>query len=84
MKKYSDFLSLADKTVLITGATRGIGKAICDLFLDKGAKIIATGTDYKQINSLNELVHDENLKYVQVDFSDDLSFKKFIDFILKQ
>lgn len=83
MKKSSDFLSLAGKTVLITGATRGIGKAICDLFLDKGAKIIATGTDYKQIDSLNELVHHKNLTYVQADFSDDFSFKKFIDFVSK-
>ena len=83
MKKSSDLLSLAGKTVLITGATRGIGKAICELFLDKGAKIIATGTDYKQIDKLNQLIRNQNLQYIQADFSDDVSFKKFINFISK-
>ena len=81
MKKSSDLLSLAGKTVLITGATRGIGKAICELFLNKGAKIIATGTDCKQIDKLNQLICNENLQYIQADFSDDVSFKKFINFI---
>ena len=33
---------LQDKTVIITGATRGIGKGIAELFADSGANVIFT------------------------------------------
>jgi 3-oxoacyl-[acyl-carrier protein] reductase len=37
-------LKLKDKTVLVTGSTRGIGKAIAQAFAKEGAKVIITGT----------------------------------------
>ena len=41
---------LQDKTVFITGATRGIGAAITSEFLSLGAQVIGTGT--KKIQTL--------------------------------
>nr|WP_256839138.1 SDR family NAD(P)-dependent oxidoreductase [Ornithinimicrobium sp. HY1745] len=36
---------LRDKVALVTGATRGIGRAIAELYLDHGATVIITGRD---------------------------------------
>jgi NAD(P)-dependent dehydrogenase (short-subunit alcohol dehydrogenase family) len=41
------------QVVLITGATRGIGKQIADDFAELGAKLILTGTHEDQIKALN-------------------------------
>ncbi len=46
---------LLDKYCLITGASKGIGKAISEIFAKEGAIIIATGRD---LESLNLMVSD--------------------------
>jgi short-subunit dehydrogenase len=40
------------KTVLITGASGGIGKASAELFLEKGWKVIATARNLEKLNNL--------------------------------
>ncbi len=46
---------LQNKICLITGASKGIGKAISEIFAQQGAIIIATGRD---VESLNKLILD--------------------------
>jgi short-subunit dehydrogenase len=43
------------QTVLITGATRGMGKQFADDFASLGANLILTGTDKRQIQALNRI-----------------------------
>lgn len=50
---------LAGKTALITGASRGIGRAIATTFIDNGAVVIAVAK------------HEENLKKVQIELGSD-------------
>lgn len=43
-----------DKNVLVTGATGGIGRAICKKFFEKGANVHAVGRDKSKLKSLVE------------------------------
>ena len=54
-------LNFENKTVLVTGATRGIGASIATAFLTAGAKVIGTGTHEASSGSFDE--------YFQADFT---------------
>ena len=45
-------ISFNGQTIIVTGATRGIGKQIADDLLASGANLILTGTDQKQIDAV--------------------------------
>ncbi|MCP4213658.1 MAG: SDR family oxidoreductase [bacterium] len=74
-------LNFTGKRVLVTGATRGIGKAIADDFYNAGADLILTGTNPDTIARLNEDIKREGIQrkhYLQADFSCDESMKSFL------
>ncbi len=50
----SKLFNFSEKTVLITGASRGIGFSILNSFIGTGAKIIATATTESSCNALRE------------------------------
>lgn len=67
--------------VLVTGATRGIGKQIAYDFSELGARLILTGTHQEEIDDLNkklELAGNTQKKYLCVDFSDGKSTETFL------
>ena len=69
-----------NNTILITGATRGIGKQIAiDLEL-LGVRLLLTGTNKKEINRLNKKVKLEksSKKYFHLDILDNYSVSKFL------
>ena len=77
-------INFKDKTVLITGATRGIGKAIAESMYDAGANLILTGTKVDELKELNRLNFEKginNITYIPVDFSDVNSTKMFLKLI---
>jgi len=45
-----DSIELLGKTALITGGTRGIGKAVSNLFLNAGANVILIGSKTDEID----------------------------------
>ncbi len=50
-----------DKTVLVTGASRGIGKAIAIKFAAQGAFVIGTATSETSANQITKNLTDDNL-----------------------
>ena len=47
-------INFSDKTILVTGATRGIGAKIAEDLSNLGANLLLTGTDEYQIEKLNK------------------------------
>jgi len=77
------FIELKGKTVLITGATRGIGKAIADDFIEVGANVFLTGTNKENIDLLNAENKNPNIKWFVGDFSTLNGIELFISEIEK-
>jgi 3-oxoacyl-[acyl-carrier protein] reductase len=70
-----------NKTVLITGATRGIGKTLSEYMYNAGANLILTGTKQQEIDKLNAENQKKeifNIKYLQADFSNSDSINLFL------
>lgn len=75
-------IDFTGKVALITGGTRGIGKAIADVFHTSGAELYLTGTNPEMISELNNRMKElciENIHYLAVDFNDDISVEKFLE-----
>ena len=67
--------------IIVTGATRGIGKQIADDLSNLGANLILTGTDKDKIKELNALNSNPDIEFVYLDFLDSKSVELFIKFI---
>ncbi len=74
---------LKAKKVLITGATGGIGRAICELFLKNGAELFITNvTEDSLINYKKELLSlfpNSKIGYLTCDLSDRKSISRLVE-----
>ena len=72
-----------NKTVLITGATRGIGEKCAQLFENEGAELILTGTNLDDIKRLNKNFSNSNRQYFCLNLNSNASINEFISEIDK-
>ena len=68
--------NLKNRKVIITGATGGIGNAIVKLFIDNGARVLATGTNEEKLYLLKDKY---NILTNKFDISRHEEIEKFIN-----
>lgn len=74
---------LAGKVALVTGAAKGIGQAVAELFVKEGAKVLLTDIDDEQGQSLADTL-GESAVYRNLDVSKEESWQQTMDFIKSQ
>ena len=75
-------LRLDNKKVIVTGGADGIGKAICKVFADEGAKVIVADINTNFGKETVDQINQNNLgasKYIQTDISSENSIQTLME-----
>ena len=77
---------LNNKTVIITGASAGMGKAIALLFADQGANVVLADLHQKEINEVVEMIRDAGGVAIgaECNVSVEADLKKLFDMAFKE
>ena len=67
---------MSNKTVIITGASQGIGAALVNSFLDRGYNVVATS---RSVSKSTELKNSDRLARVDGDVADPATARKAVD-----
>ena len=71
-----------DKVVVVTGGSEGIGKALVELLLQKGASVAACGRNYEKLYQLQISQAGWPLHIATADVSSESDCRKFIDSVI--
>lgn len=70
---------IKDKKILITGATSGIGLALCEYLLQNHCKVIAVGRDESKIQNLKKSYATSDFQFVSLDLNNFSSYNVIFD-----
>jgi NAD(P)-dependent dehydrogenase (short-subunit alcohol dehydrogenase family) len=75
----SNKFSLINKTILVTGASSGIGRQICISLSELGATVIATGRDEIRLAETQSMSKGENHQIIPIDLTEISLHKELVD-----
>lgn len=75
--------SLKDKSIIVTGAASGIGKAIVLKCLEYGALVFAVDINESKLKNLKKETSSQNLKIIKCDVSKPIQIKNVFTFLNK-
>ena len=75
---------LENKVAIITGAAQGVGLCAVKMFLDEGAKVVATDIQGEKLFVNIKALNNENVVAVQHDVSSEEDWKKVVDTALEK
>ncbi len=70
-----------NKSIVISGGSQGIGKALVKIFLNNGYKVITCSRKIEKLEKLKQELQSENLHIFQADLSKKEQVKNFADFV---
>lgn len=73
--------SLEGKSILVTGASSGIGRSTAQLCAEMGAKVVVSGRNIDRLNNTLESLQGDCHSSIIMDFSDPASIERQIPFI---
>ena len=76
-------LKIAGKNALVTGASRGIGKAVCQNLLQEGVNVIGVSRNRFQIEKSKPNEYKPNFMALEIDLSGSQAIKKLKDSLAK-
>src|SRR3984893_11465025 len=76
----------SDKSVLVTGGTGGLGRAVSLAFLEEGAKVAVTYREQKEFDVLKNAAgaNTPSLRGHKVDVTDEVAVKQLVERILRE
>jgi short-subunit dehydrogenase len=67
-----------DKVIVVTGGTDGIGRALVDLLMHQGAKVVTCGRNYDKLYQLQTMYAGKTLLAIPADVSNEADCKKIV------
>jgi len=75
-------MKFTDKTVLVTGGTGGLGRAVSLAFLAEGAKVVVTYREQKELDSLKSAANGATAEGFPVDVTDEAAVRQLVDLVI--
>ena len=74
----NNIFDVSSKTILVTGASSGIGKAIAKKLVQCGANVILTGRNSEKLQSVVDEIGTNILYYLSIDVNDDIQLESLV------
>ncbi|WP_184372550.1 MULTISPECIES: SDR family NAD(P)-dependent oxidoreductase [Xanthomonas] len=75
----TDTFGLQDKTILVTGASSGIGAAVAAMCARLGATVVLTGRDEARLTAVASALHGTGHNVLAGDLTDEATRKRLVD-----